>query len=67
MNIRTLLAVFLENKLAKKATKTLPILVYLNKLIKVEAKSGATSSAPSIIRPWKKSVQHTAEKPPKKV
>ena len=28
---------------------------------------GATSSAASISRPWKKSVQHTALKPPRKV
>ena len=31
------------------------------------AKIGAISSAPSISMPWKKSVQHTAEKPPRKV
>ena len=32
-----------------------------------KAKNGAIISAPSISRPWKKSVQHTAEKPPRKV
>ena len=31
------------------------------------AKMGAMSSAASISRPWKKSVQHTALKPPRKV
>ena len=36
-------------------------------VLKEAANSGATKRAPSIIRPWKKSVQQTAEKPPKKV
>ena len=31
------------------------------------AKIGASSRAASISRPWKKSVQQTAEKPPRKV
>ena len=37
------------------------------KSLKKSAKIGAISSAPSISMPWKKSVQHTAEKPPRKV
>ena len=35
--------------------------------IMAAAKIGASSMAPSISMPWKKSVQQTAEKPPRKV
>ena len=53
-------------QVAEKAGYILETLGYPERTVEL-AKIGAIKSAPKINRPWKKSVQQTAEKPPRKV